>query len=300
MVSTKNSTTIRPCILVAARSHVTGGVTYTRSPVRKLPDAIAAVGETEREIEQWETTKITDDKDEHERAKKAQGRARGEISKLCLKTAFGLVCPIDREGELVAAIDRAHGHAEAHNTDPSTRYTRVSLFVMRGQVAATDEGAIKAIGDEVRKITAQWNDGIAKLDVKGIRKASEKARSLAAMLDGEQSVIVSEARKAAMKAANTIAKRVDRDGEIAAIVLADIQRGAIERARIEFLDLDDGPALPIESDSEPMVTANVQRVAELDLDGDEGEGESEGEGEGEGEDEAKDASAQAMNETEVA
>ncbi len=284
MVTTKGNVTLKPCILVPLHSSVEGGVAYTRKTLDaplgapKLADVLAteagalSAGEADdvrRDVERWETTKIVEDKAEHERAKKVQSLARGEISKLCIKTSFGLICPIAYESELSAAIDRAHAIVTAFNSDPATRYTRVSLFVVRGHVAATDEEAAKAIGDEIRRLVQQMDAGIGKLDVEAIREAASKARALAATLSDEQSVIVSEAVKAARKAANTIAKRIDRDGEIAAVVVADIQRGAIEKARMAFLDLDDMSAPA--PDSDPAPVANVQRVAGLDLD-DEGEG----------------------------
>lgn len=302
MVTTKGNVTLKPCILVPLHSSVTGGVAYTRRTINVLDaplDApkLAAVFATEggtlsagdadavrRDVERWETTKIVEDRAEHERAEDARKKARSEISKLCIKTAFGLICPIAYESELSEAIERAHAIVSAFNNDPATRYTRVSLFIMRGHVAATDEEAAKAIGDEIRRLVAQMDAGIGKLDVEAIREAATKARALAATLSDEQSVIVSEAVKAARKAANTIAKRIDRDGEIAAVVVADIQRGAIEKARMAFLDLDDASAPA--PDSDPAPVANVQRVAGLDLDD-------------EGEDNESAQSAQAMNGTGV-
>lgn len=271
MVTTKGNVTIKPCILVSLHSSVTGGVTYTRKTLDtpELPETVAAVAETEktvdRDVERWETTKIVEDKIEHERAEDARKKARGEITKLCIKSAFGLICPVAYESELSEAIDRAHAIATGFNDDPATRYTRVSLFVMRGHVASTDEEAAKAIGDEVRRLVAQMDAGINKLDVKAIREAADKARSLAATLSDEQSEIVSEAVKSARAAARAITKRIEKDGEIAAVVLADIQRGAIEKARMAFLDLDD-TSVPVAPDSEPAPVANVQRVAGLDLD----------------------------------
>jgi hypothetical protein len=276
MVTTKGNVTIKPCILVSLHSSVTGGVSYTRKTLDapKMPDTFVTVSQTadrdDRDVERWETTKIVEDKAEHERAEDARKKARSVISKLCIKSAFGLICPIAYESELSEAIESAHATVTGFNDDPTTRYTRVSLFVMRGHVAATDEEAAKAIGDEVRRLVAQMDAGIGKLDVEAIREAASKARALAATLSDEQSVIVSEAVKAARKAANTIAKRIDRDGEIAAVVVADIQRGAIEKARMAFLDLDDTSA-PVAPDSDPAPVANVQRVAGLDLD-DEGDG----------------------------
>lgn len=278
MVTTKGNVTIKPAILVSLKSSVSGGVTYTRTTLDapKMPEAMTVTApvasdseKAERtEVERWETLKIVEDADEHKRATIARGKALTEIRKLCIASAFGLLCPLAYESELSEAIERARAIATAHNE--TARHTRISLYVIRGHIASTDEEAARAIGDEVRTLVAQMDAGISKLDVEAIREAASKARSLSAMLSDEQSAIVSEAVKGARAAARAIAKRVEKDGEMAAIVLADIQRGAIERARMAFLDLDDTSA-PVAPDSEPAPVANVQRVAGLDLD-DEGEG----------------------------
>jgi CheY-like chemotaxis protein len=161
MVTTKGNVTIKPCILVSLHSSVTGGVTYTRKTLDapELPETIAAPAAPEkavdRDVERWETTKIVEDKAEHERAEDARKKARGAITKLCIKSAFGLICPVAYESELSEAIESAHAIATGFNDDPTTRYTRVSLFVMRGHVASTDEEAAKAIGDEVRRLVSE-------------------------------------------------------------------------------------------------------------------------------------------------
>jgi hypothetical protein len=270
MVTTKTTVTIKPGILVSLKSSVTGGVTYTRTTLDapKLPESIAAepadVAANRRDVERWETTKIVEDAAEHKCAEDARKKATGEIRKLCIKSAFGLICPLAYEAELTAAIERARATATGFNE--TARYTHVSLHVLRGHIASSDEEAVKAIGGEVRGLIAQMDSAIGKLDPEAIRDAASKAQSVAAMLGDEQSAVVSEAVKAARAAARTIAKRVTKDGEIAAVVLADIKRGAIEKARFAFLDLDD--AAPVAPDSEQAPAANVQRVAGLDLDAD--------------------------------
>ena len=271
MVTTKGNVTIKPCILVSLHSSVTGGVTYTRKTLDtpELPETVAAVEKTvDRDVERWETTKIVEDKIEHERAEDARKKARGEITKLCIKSAFGLICPVAYESELSEAIDRAHTIATSFNDDPTTRYTRVSLFVMRGHVASTDEEAAKAIGDEVRRLVSQMDAGINKLDVKAIREAADKARSLAAYAfrrtirdrlgsgqigtcggsrDHEAN---REGRRDRGRRARRYPTRRDREGTHG--VFGPGRRERARRARFRA-----GPV------------ANVQRVAGLDLDDDE-------------------------------
>ena len=102
--------------------------------------------------------------------------------------------------------------------------------------------------------------GIDKLDPAAIRDAANKARSMAAMLGDDQQAAVEGAIEQARKAARQIVKRVQKEGEAAAIVLADVQRGAIEKARIAFLDLD-GDHMT----STALPAVQQQRFADLDL-----------------------------------
>lgn len=59
------------------------------------------------------------------------------------------------------------------------------------------------------------------------------------------------------------AARVEKKGEEAAIVLAGIQRGSIERARIAFLDMSEEPAAT--APEAAMPAAELGRFGQLDL-----------------------------------
>jgi hypothetical protein len=63
-------------------------------------------------------------------------------------------------------------------------------------------------------------------------------------------------------AASCSTRRIEKNGEDKAIVVADIQRGQIESARIAFLDLSEQSATV-----EPVLpVVNAQRFADLDID----------------------------------
>lgn len=239
-------TVIRPGILVALKSRVSGGVSYQRLDIEKGADR-----------SKWETTKLVEDPEEHNAATKARGAALGAISKLCSKTTFGLLCPLDSEAALDAAVIEARAIVRAHN-DKAT-FTKVEIYILKGQIASSDEEAARAIGQEVASLVAEMSAGIDKLDAGSIREAANKARELSAMLGEEQQQAVNGAIEAARKAARQIVKRIEKDGEQAAIVLADIQRGSIEKARMAFLDLEDA------GNAEALPAHNAQRFADLDM-----------------------------------
>jgi len=247
------TTTIRPGILVALRSAIAGGIHYSRVDL--------AIDETEADHgkrARWETTRTIENPEEHARAIAVRGRALKLIRKECSESSFGLLCPADIEPALDLAIEQARGIVAEFNETADV--TRVSLYVLKGRVADSDEEAARAIADEVAELVAEMNSGITDIDVKRIRAAATRARDMSAMLDERTAETVGEAVKQARTAARQIVKRIEKDGEKAEIVMADIQRGALEKARIAFLDMSDD----VEIDS-PLPAINQQRFADLDV-----------------------------------
>ncbi len=242
--------TIKPGLLIALRSTVTGGVSYSRRDL--LVDDASMPAQEGAAASKWETTRVIQDPEEFTRAGKARSAAVALVRGVCVATSFGLLCPSDREEALGQAFEKARAIQVEFNA--SANYTRFDLHMMRGCIAASDEQAVRTINAELAGLVGELTNGIDKLDPKAIRDAADRARQLAAMLSPEREKVVSEAVAAARAAAREIVKRVEKKGEDASIVLRDIRRGALEVARITFLDMEDsaptGEALP---------AVNVQR-----------------------------------------
>lgn len=227
------TTKIRPGILVAVRSSVQGGVSYQRRDLS--PDGESS-GETET-IERWETTKVTVDAAEHERATRARSLACAAIRSACAQTAFGLLCAESDEAALDEGIRKARAICAEHNA--TAEHTTVGVRVLKGRVASTDEEAARAVGAEVASLIEQMSAAVDRLDPAAIREAAQKAREIAAVLDPEQEAKVGAAVKAARAAAKEIVRRIEKGGEPAAVVVADLRLGAIEAARCAFIEVDD-------------------------------------------------------------
>lgn len=253
--STQKAATIRPGLLVVVKSTVFGGVTYQRTDL----DADGAPVEEGTDVARWETTRIIEDKDEHDRAVKARSKAVSLIRKECQETTFGLLCPQEREGALDAAIVAARAVVEAHNA--TATHTQISVHTLKGRVASNDEEAARAITAEITALVMAMDQGIEKLDADAIRKAADRARDMSAMLDDSVKGKVEGAITQARKAARDITRRITKNGEDKAIVIKDIQRGQIESARIAFLDMSGDTAAP----SEALPAVQQQRFADLDL-----------------------------------
>lgn len=296
VVAGERATMIRPGLMVSLKSTVRGGVSYQRVDLDAADAGIvecasqepgqdvdvrggllctvcggtwakgaAEVHDSEcrvagREVRRWETTKIVDDPTEMLSATKARSKALAAIRALCSRTSFGLLCPSSFEATLDKAIGEARAIVAAHNATAKT--THAAIFVLKGRVASDDVEATKAIAQEVRELVNDMATGIQKLDAKAVREAADAAKQMIDLLEEEQAGKLADAVTQARKAARQIVARVEKGGEEAAIVLADIQKGAIEKCRVAFLDYD-APAMVVGGEVMPAV--DVRRAAALDM-----------------------------------
>lgn len=246
---------IKPGILVAVRTSVGGGVSYQREDL--VPEEQATEQAPARKVEKWKTTKIVTDAEEHERASKTRSSARSLIRRECIETSFGLLAVGSREAELDAAIAEARRMAREFNE--ASRYSKISVSVLKGRVASTDEEAVRAVSAELGDLMREMDASIRRLDPAAIRAAAQKASKLQQVLTEAQQLRVSAAVEAARKAAREIVRRVEKGGEDAAVVLQDLQTAAIETARVSFLELEGGSL-----GEQSMPEADLGRVAELE------------------------------------
>ena len=222
---------IRPGLIVALRSTLRGGVSYTKTTLEaEHMEGAAAVAK-------WETTRQIEDAQEHAAAVVARGAARSAITRVCCASSFGLLCPESKEAELSDAIDQARAIAAAHNA--GARLTAVDLYVITGRVAQDDAEAARAIGAEVRELLAAMEAGITAADPDAIREAANKARALSGMLSDNAQRKVSAAIAEVRAIARQLVKQVGESGEQAAALVQDLKLDALAAARFAVLDLDD-------------------------------------------------------------
>jgi hypothetical protein len=115
----------------------------------------------------------------------------------------------------------------------------VSVYAIAGRIADDDVEAARAISSEIRDLLSAMQSGIAAADPEAIRDAANRARSIGAMLSGDAADAVSSAIDQARAAAREITRRVEKSGERAADVIAELRTEAIASARFAFLDLDE-------------------------------------------------------------
>lgn len=232
---TRNATTLRPGLLVSLHTRVQGGVQYTR--VDLDADANKAAAEEGRTVvERWETTKVTEDAEEHKRATKLRNKASSLIRSACIQTAFGLLCPKANEEMLDQAIAEAYDRVKRFNAQSAT--TQVSVYTLKGYIVESDTEAVRAIGGELRELLDTMKEGVAEADVRKIRQAADRARQIGAMLDVETGNKVKEAIKEARAAAKQIVKALSNKGQQTIEIVTATQLKALDQARFAFLDME--------------------------------------------------------------
>jgi len=247
---TTSMKTLRPGLLVSLSARVSGGVAYDRKDL-DATDAANAVAGTAAAVSKWETTKVIDDPAEYERAVETRNKARRTVSAVCAASDFGLLCPSTREFDLTRAIEEARRLADEHNR--TARRSFVGIYVITGRVSQDDAEAIRAIRSEIMGLISEMNAGIEAADPARIRKAAQAAKSLGSMLTPEAGAKVTSAIEEARAAATAIVRRVEKGGETAATVIAEVDTAALNAARAAFLDLDDVKAV----ESAPVEVAAV-------------------------------------------
>lgn len=112
-----NILTLRPGLLVALSTSITGGVEYSK---KNLNGKVAAEDMSLRVeegagVEAWETVKVTEDPEEHVRAVRVRANARAYILSVCVSSPFGLLCPVSKSKELEEAIARSKALVNSFN-----------------------------------------------------------------------------------------------------------------------------------------------------------------------------------------
>ncbi|MDE2426309.1 MAG: hypothetical protein KGO96_10435 [Elusimicrobia bacterium] len=260
---TLSTRTLRPGLLVALSTRITGNIAYERVILEE--DHVTEVGTKQA---RWETKRVIEDPTERERARKVRSQCRGMITKLCIGSTFGLLCQEDKRSELEEAVREAQAMAAEFNS--TSTLTRVGVYVIAGYIAPDDVQAVKSINSEVRGLLAEMTTGVRNLDVKQIRSAANQARQIGKMLAPE----AAERIKSAVEAAREAAKKIVKAGEQAAQVIDQEALKKLAASRTMFLDMDEveiDAALPevsgreIDLEPELPIAAQEDQRREIEL-----------------------------------
>lgn len=222
---TIKASTIRPGLLVALKTTVSGNVHYHKQE-------LGTTLEGDAEVVKWETERTIKDPKEFKAAGQVRMKARGFVVNVCAHSTFGLLCPEDKAGKLAEAIKKAHELADAFNAKASV--TRVNVNVIAGRVAQDDVEATKAINGEVRELLDRMQSGVKAMNVEAIRDAANRAKKLSTIVAPGASEKLQEAIDTARAAATKLVKA----GETAARAVDKEALATLKASRTAFLDLD--------------------------------------------------------------
>jgi hypothetical protein len=222
-----STSTLRPGLLVNLSIRTSGNVKYTKQVIEA--EHLTEAGAEEA---RWETQRSIADPAEHKLSVETRSKMRSKIVAVCSDSAFGLLCPERDKDTLEAAIAEARKLADDFNANASM--TQVNLYVLTGRIAPDDVEAVKAINSEVEGLLERMADGIGRLDVKAVRDAASRAKSVGEMLTAEMQARV----QIAVDAAREAAKKIVKAGDQAAIEIDKSAMRKIRDMRTAFLDLD--------------------------------------------------------------
>ena len=245
---------IKPSILVGLKSTISGGIKYDRVDLER-----ARIDNNGTEMAKWETTRLIDNKDEYDEAVKVRGKAVSNIRRLCHAFDLGLVCPMEKVEELETAIRESKEIVREFNRD--SIYSKINIFPSTWEARDNGEDAVRQLSAEVMELIEEMQTGINSFNVAGIRKAANKARQLAGVWEREPEDMLNDAIKQARKAARMFVKRVEKEGEQAEAVLAEVKRNDLEKARVAFLDYSQEEE---DKDADKSLQS-PQRFADLDV-----------------------------------
>lgn len=221
--------TLRPGLLVAVSTSITGNVSYVRKDLetgRVIPQ------NSKEHFARWETERTITDKVEHEAAQTARNKARLAVSKVCYQTAFGLMALEADAPDLEAAIAEANKIVADFNAD--AKLSRLRFFAVTGRVAQDDVTAVKAISTEVRDLLDDMKSGLENLDAKTARDAATKLKQVGNMLSEQAQVRI----ELAIKDVRAMASKIAKAGTQAATEIDRATLRRITETRAAFLDID--------------------------------------------------------------
>lgn len=213
--------TVKPGMLVSLKSTISGNVQYRRNTIES--EHVTESGELHG---RWETEKRVQDAAEHDRAKKVRSDARNAISLVCSNSSFGLLCPMENEAALLAAIAKAQSMVEEFNA--TAKLSTISVFVMTGRISENDDQTTTAINSEILDLLMAMADGLDAKDVKLARDACNRAVNLSDMLTPDAAGNLQSAIDATREACRYIV----RNGSGGA--LAEQAQRTIERGMAHF------------------------------------------------------------------
>ncbi len=226
---TIKASTIRPGLLVALKTTVSGNVHYHKQE-------LGTTREGDAEIVKWETERTIKDPKEYRQASLLRMRLRALVVGVCAQSTFGLLCPEDNAGKLSAAIKKAYELASAFNAKATV--THLSVNVIAGRVAADDVEATRAINSEVRELLQRMESGLKTMDVEAIRDAAKRAKAMSSIVAPD----ANERLQAAIEVAREAARKLVKAGETASREVDKEAIKALKASRTAFLDLDVAPS----------------------------------------------------------
>jgi len=237
--------TLRPGLLVSLSVRSRGGRHYEKVELEDTTNT-----ETGEERSRWETTRMIADPAEYAKATRVRGKAGNMIRRVCVPSAFGLLCLEDNEPQLRAAIEQARTEIDDFNATATLTY--IDLYVITGRIAQDDVEATRAISAELNSMLDAMEQGLVKLEVDNVRKVAGQVSKIGQMLSVDAQRQVDDV----VLAVRASCAKITKAGETAAQELDAEVMAALDKARTTFLDF--GERVDVAAPVEPGLALDLQ------------------------------------------
>jgi hypothetical protein len=222
-----NALTFRPSVLVGASITRKGNVTYAREDLgTEMPGG--------SEVKRWTTTKVTERVEEYKRSHAVVSECRRLLESVCVRTAVGLICPLEDEPRLETVFQTIQARLSEANAE--FELAHLACWFAKGYIRTDDQESARAIAAEIAAFVRELTQALEACDVKKIRATLASARGVERVLEGSQSETLAQAIQTARHAANTIAREVERKGRRIEEVRRELDLSAVDVARFLFVE----------------------------------------------------------------
>ena len=222
--------TMKPALMVSSSIARVGGMRQSKENEHVELDGA-------HEVKRWTAIRDVTDRNDLKAADAVASECRRMLRQVCVGTAFGLVCPMDRKQELTEIIGQIRARlTEANKTLNTCHLT--SMFVT-GTIVSDDKEAAEALTAQLGGFLGGLSAALEACDVKKIRQTLASMKGIETLLPPIQSAAINKAMAAARKAAAFIRHEVEKKDRSITAVRMELDLSELDVARAMFVEVGD-------------------------------------------------------------
>ena len=261
-MSQTRTLTLRDSVFLVLTTRLVGGIKYDR-------EELGGDVKSGTEILEWKTRRTIENVEEHRKAVATRSKMRSIVTKNCISTMMGLICPKVDELKLDESLGEAERIAKEFNETAKT--CRLGVIGMKWDVQSDNDKAAKLIAGQIKNMLSDLDAAIKEANVEKIREILASTKGLDETIpDNKGGTVLAEAMRAARVAATTIRREFEKKARDIEEVKRELDTTPIDSARAFFLDFADDvtPVAPGEALAAPEIDEVELALQEMSGGGD--------------------------------